>query len=99
MQRMLQGGRKQSYQGARALVALLPTALVSIPPPPANAPSLFVLNPFPLILVAPMRKNTVRRMVRAPLAGALVALLPIAQYPIPSTWRLACPRAMHPSRS
>ena len=107
---MLQGGRKQSYQGAGALVALLPTALVSIPPPPANAPSLFVLNPFPLILVAPMRKNTARRMVGAPLAGALVALvallvlLPIALQllaldPIPSTWRLACPRAMHPSHS
>ena len=47
----------------------------------------------------PIRKTTARRMVGAPLAGALVALLPIAQYPIPSTWRLACPRAMHPSRS
>ena len=67
----------------------------------------FPLLPFALIPVAPMGKTTARRMVRAPLAGALVALLallpivlvPIAQDPIPSTWRLACPRAMHPSHS
>src|SRR6266567_5617760 len=57
----------------------------------------FPLLPFALIPVAPMGKTTARRMVRAPLAGALVALvallpidlLPIAQDPIPFTWRLA----------